>query len=85
MPAFFVLDVPEFRPLVEHARTRDGMTVSGPRKGYWKVEGSGELRFERKVLGFKPAVWHGALTGGLLGRIERFDNDVMLLVDGGAS
>ena len=26
-------------------------------------------------LGFKPAVWHGALTGGLVGRVTHFDND----------
>jgi hypothetical protein len=81
VPVIFVLDVPEFAALVEHARTREGYRVSGPAQGYYRISAAGRLSFERKALGFKPAVWHGALTGGLLGRIERFDNDLMILVD----
>jgi len=75
MPTVFVLDVPEFRPLVDHARTLEGCRVDGPRLGYWRVTRGGTLEFRRKELGFKPAVWHGALTGGLVGRISHFDND----------
>jgi len=84
MPKILVLDVPEFRPLVEEARARTGYTVTGPRLGYWRIEAPGVLEFRRKALGFKPAVWHGALTGGLVGRIERFDNEEMRIVDGSA-
>ncbi len=82
MPRILVLDVPEFRPLVDDARARDGYSVSGPKLGYWRIEAAGALEFRRKALGVKPAVWHGALTGGLIGRIDRFDNDVMRIVDG---
>lgn len=82
MPAIFVLDVPEFRPIVDHAREAQGYRVSGPRNGYYKVEANGSLTLRRKSLGFKPAVWHGALTGGLVGRIRQFDNDTLELVDG---
>jgi hypothetical protein len=82
MPAIFVLDVPEFLPLVEHARATGDIRVAGPVNGYFKLEADGALRLSRKALGFKPAVWHGALTGGLVGRIERFDNDVLVLADG---
>ncbi len=85
MPAIFVLDVPEFRALVDDARARAGYTVTGPTKGYWRIAAPTAIEFQRKALGFKPAVWHGALTGGLLGRIERFDNDVMRIVEGAAS
>lgn len=81
MPTIFVLDVPEFRPLVEHARSREGIAVIGPNKGYFRLSSSGRLRFDRKAIGFKPAVWNGALTGGLAGRIERFDNDALEIVD----
>ena len=77
MPAIFVLDVPEFLPLVEHARAQAGCQVEGPRLGYWRITGSPALSFRRKELGFKPAVWHGALTGGLVGRITHFDNDML--------
>lgn len=75
MPAIYVLDVPEFLPLVEHARRIEGCHVEGPRLGYFRVSRPGRLEFARKQLGFKPAVWHGALTGGLHGRIVQFDND----------
>ena len=80
MPAIYVLDVPEFRPLVEHARGVAGYQVEGPRLGYWRVSAPA-LRFERKALGFKPAVWHGALTGGLDGRITHFDTDLLCIED----
>jgi hypothetical protein len=83
MPAIFVLDVPEFRPMVDYAREAAGFRVSGPAKGYFRLQSEGTLTLTRKTLGFKPAVWHGALTGGLIGRIERFDNEVLVLVEGG--
>ena len=79
MPSIFVLDVPEFLPLVEHARGVEGCKVEGPRLGYWRLRSERVLNFRRKELGFKPAVWHGALTGGLVGRITHFDNDVLTI------
>lgn len=75
MPSVFVLDVPEFRALVDKALARPDCRVDGPHLGYWRLTGSPALEFHRKDLGFKPAVWHGALTGGLVGRITHFDND----------
>jgi hypothetical protein len=81
MALIFVLDVPEFRALVEAAREGARYQVREPRLGYWTIEGRPGLRFERKALGFKPAVWHGALTGGFVGRITRFDNDVLEIED----
>lgn len=81
VPALYVLDVPEFRALVDHARGRPNCKVSGPHLGYFRIDAKGTLEFERRSLGFKPAVWHGALTGGLLGRIDVFDNDRMRLID----
>ncbi len=84
MPAIFVLDVPEFRPFVDHARGVAGCTIEGPRLGYWRVARSGALAFQRRQLGLKPAVWHGALTGGLLGRIAQFDNDCLVVEEAAA-
>jgi hypothetical protein len=75
MPAIFILDVPEFHPFVDQARAIPGCSVDGPRLGYWRVARRGALEFQRKQVGVKPAVWHGALTGGLVGRITHFDND----------
>jgi hypothetical protein len=79
MPAIFFLDVPEFRPFVDHARGVTGCRVEGPRLGYFRVASQDRLEFQRKPLGLKPAVWHGALTGGLVGRITHFDNDRLVV------
>jgi hypothetical protein len=81
MPAIFVLDVPEFMPLVEHARRSGCCKVEGPRGGYWRLSASPVLSFKRTELGFRPAVWHGALTGGLVGRITHFDNDLLTITE----
>lgn len=81
MPTIFVLDVEEFTPLVAHARGRQDLRVSGPRKGYWRIDADGEMHFSRKELGFKPAVWNGALTGGLLGRVAQFEKDTLRVVE----
>ena len=79
MPAIFFLDVPEFRPFVDHARNVAGCSVDGPRLGYYRIASERALEFQRKPLGLKPAVWHGALTGGLVGRITHFDNDRLVV------
>lgn len=75
MPMIFVLNVEEFRPLVESARAQPGVQVGGGPAGYTRISSEGQLHFNRKVLGFKPAVWYGALTGGLVGRIVEFSRD----------
>ena len=80
MPAFDVLDVPEFRPIVDGARM-SGLEVCGPREGYFHISRDGEIVMSRKALGLKYPIWFGALTGGLEGRIAQFDRDTLKLVD----
>ena len=80
MPTIYVLDVPEFRSIVDGARS-NGFEVCGPTRGYYRITRAGELVMSRKALGLKPAVWYGALTGGLDGRIVQFDRDTLRVVD----
>jgi hypothetical protein len=80
MPAIYVLDVEEFAPLVRDARAMGGVTVAGPAQGYFRISSPGEITFKRKSLGFKPAVWYGALTGGLVGRVAEFSRDTLRIV-----
>jgi hypothetical protein len=80
MPTIFVLNVEEFRPLVERAREQQGVTVVAGPAGYTRISSDVELRFNRKALGFKPAVWYGSLTGGLIGRIAEFSRDELHIV-----
>ena len=75
--AVFVLDAEEFRPLVTCARAMNGVTVTGPTLGYLRIASDGPIEFKRKQLAFKPAVWYGALTGGMVGRITEFSRDTL--------
>jgi hypothetical protein len=80
MVRIYILDVPEFLPIVEGAR-RAGIEVSGPAKGYYVIAREGELALSRKGLCLKPAVWYSSLSGGLEGRIAQFDRDTLIIVD----
>jgi hypothetical protein len=80
MVKIYVLDVPEFRPIVDGAR-RAGIEVSAPVNGYYVIVGEGEVVLSRKALGLKPAVWYSSLSGGLEGRIAQFDRDTLRIVD----
>lgn len=75
----FVLDVPEFRPLINSARESGAYPTTAIGNGYIRIDGNPGITFDRKALGFKPAVWYGALTGGLAGQIEQFDTDRLVI------
>jgi hypothetical protein len=81
MAAVYVLNVPEFLGLAESVRNCQGISVTDSGRGYTIIEAHGELEFNRKATGFKPAVWYGAFTGGVEGRIVEFGRDVVRVVD----
>jgi hypothetical protein len=78
--SIFVLDVPEFRPLIAEAERRGDCRLTRFKDHYMRIESDGPVEFSRTALGMKPAVWYGLFTGGLDGRIERFDRDVVRIV-----
>lgn len=80
MITLYVLDVPEFAPLVSAALAMPACRVSPVRKGYWTIEADRELAFNRKELGLKPAIWYGAFTGGIDGDIVEFGQTVVRVV-----
>lgn len=75
----YVLNVPEFSPLIDAARHTKGYTATEVANGYVRIQGDPQLSFRRKELGFKPAVWYSALTGGLVGTITQFDMDALVI------
>ena len=75
----FVPDVAEFSPVVAAARARDGCDLAGPVDGYHVIRSSGPISLDRKAMGLKPAIWYGIPTGGLLGRISKFDRDTLII------
>lgn len=84
MPAIYILDIPEFEPILRTA------VIAGmePEEldGYVKVSSSEpEVVLERRHTDIRPAVWFAALTGGLEGRILQFDFDVLHLAEVEAS
>lgn len=80
MIRIFVLDVPEFRPIVEGAR-RAGFDIERNAAGYFVIARDREIVLSRKDLGIKPAVWYSSLSGGLEGRIAAFDRDTIRIVE----
>ena len=82
MATIFVPDVPEFAPLVSAAKSMPNVEVSRHGKVYLRITSRSAMEFRRKDLGVKPAIWYGLFTGGIEGRIEQFDRDVVRIVDG---
>lgn len=78
----YVLDVPEFAPLVAAARDDKRCHVEGPMEGYWRVRSPQGIVFERKALGFVPALWNASLTGGFGGNVKVFDRYRLEIVPG---
>ncbi len=79
MSGFYVLDVPEFAPVVAAARAMPRCRVQDIRNRYVFVQFDGEIEISRQDTGLSEAVWFGCLTGGLDGRILAFDADAMRL------
>jgi hypothetical protein len=79
MPKLYVLEVPEFAPLLRACRAQRYATAS--RGGYTVVSAPGEIAIARQATGQGEAVWFGALTGGFAGRIAAFDGEQLRIVD----
>lgn len=80
MPTVYVLDLPEFMPVVAAARKIE-CAIQEPVDGYWKIETAGELMLQRKALGLSAALWNTALAGGVVGKIVQFDATQCTIVE----
>jgi hypothetical protein len=76
MPILFVLDVPEFAPLIAGAAGGHKVRRRG---GYAAIEAPDNVVVERARSGLGDAVWYGALTGGYEGRIVEFSADRLVI------
>ena len=79
MSGFYVLDVPEFAPMVVAVGNLAQCRVHGARAGYIFVEFDGQVEIKRSDTGLGEAVWFGCLTGGLDGKILGFDAESIKL------
>jgi hypothetical protein len=76
MPILFVLDVPEFAPLIAGAAAGHRIQRRG---GYAMIEAAEKVVVERAKSGLGDAVWFGALTGGYEGRVVEFSADRLVI------
>ena len=76
----YVLDVPEFRPLVDTARDMPNCRVRDAEKDYFVIESDSEIVFNRKAMKMKPAVWYGIFTGGLEGEVADFGREEVRVI-----
>jgi hypothetical protein len=75
MPSLYVLDVPEFAPLVEAARQKAGLEIAGPKAGYFRIAAKDQLRLHRADTGLPEALWFGAFTAGYDGEELIIDSE----------
>lgn len=80
MVTLYVLDVPEFMPIVECARARGGCEIKKFAQGYYRIQAPSEIVLNRKEMKMKPAVWYGLFTGGLIGEIKDWGRDEVRVV-----
>ena len=83
MPVVFVLDVAEFKPVLDALAVNEDAEISGPSAGYWSVRSDGELALNRKRSGIGLALWYSSLAGGYIGDIAQFDRDDIRIRDCG--
>jgi hypothetical protein len=81
MPKIYVLKVPEFEGFIESARNKPGCTIRSVGPSYLCIESDRPIKFIRREAGVGPAVWYGAFTGGIDGRLVDFGREEVTLVD----
>lgn len=79
MPSLFVLDVEDFAPMWQHAKSDDGLTVThrGP---YVELSFDHELTIDRKATGLRHAVWYSAIGGLSHAKVVQYDKHQLKLV-----
>jgi hypothetical protein len=80
MVTIYVLDVPEFRAIIDCAQARGGCEITKFDQGYYRIQAASEIVLNRKEMKMKPAVWYGLFTGGLIGEIKDWGRDEVRVV-----
>jgi hypothetical protein len=74
--SIFLLDVPEFAPLVRGLANVAGVSIEA-RGDYQVAQATGEIVLQRSDTGVGEAVWFGALSGGVSGTIVEFTEQTL--------
>ena len=79
VPTLFILDVPEFAPLVQALGAEAGIRKR-KHGAYWAFDGDGHIALERRSARVGEAIWFGALTGGFEGRVAEFSPERLRII-----
>lgn len=80
MVILYVLDVPEFKPIVDTAEAMGNCTITKSETGYFRIESPTEIVLNRRDMKMKPAVWYGLFTGGMNGEIAEFGREEVRVI-----
>jgi len=76
MTKLYILDVEEFRPVIEVAAAAPG--VARHRLGdHVELAADGEIVIDRRATGVRHAVWYSVVGGVADGRVTQFDKDAL--------
>jgi hypothetical protein len=78
MPVIFVVDLEEFRSVVEGCK-KAGHSVSGPTSGYWVIRSDADITLVRKDMGLGPALWYTCLAGGIQGTLVDYGRETLTI------
>lgn len=76
MTTLYILDVPEFRPVI-----KVGVAAEGVREravgSHVELTSDGPITIDRRATGVGPAVWYSAVGAVAQGRIAQFDKEAL--------
>lgn len=78
-PAIYVLNVPEYQPLISYARGA-GLTVEPIGTEYLCVSGGSELVLSHRDIALDDALWFSVLVGGLCGDVVTYATDELRII-----
>ena len=79
MTTLYVLDVDEFRPVIDVAAALPGVT-SRKVGDYTELSTEGEITIDRRATGVNHATWYSTVAGVADGRVVQQDKDALRVV-----
>jgi hypothetical protein len=71
----FILDVPEFRQVIEKAA--ESAQRSGPSGDYVEFDSDEAITVDRRAAGVRRAVWYSAIAALSGGKVAQYDGDAL--------
>lgn len=76
MTRLYILDVDDFRPVIEVGAASPGV-ASRHIGDYVELAADGEIVIDRRATGVRHAVWYSTVAAVADGRVTQFDKDAL--------